>query len=168
MHLPLWFTQTDKHLIRQTKWCLINCLRRPKFWRTKLYSDTNRELGLFFKMIHQYRILSLVLSSIKVTGSIFIINIISIYLVHYNIIYIYIPSLQWFPQPTSTCGFEVAAHSTLGGAWRSRWDNRDMVWNCPCKQSKSGICSVIPIDEWSCKDMQHRFWLLNKFNQDHF
>ena len=62
-------------------------------------------------------------------------------------------------------GFKVAAQPALGGARRSRWDK--LVWNWLCKQSKSGISIVIPIDEWSCKDMQHRCWFLNKFDQEH-
>ena len=65
-------------------------------------------------------------------------------------------------------GFKVATKPALGGARHSSWDN--LVWNCLGKQSKSGISIVIVIDEWSCKDMQHRCSLLNlnKFDQEHF
>ena len=64
-------------------------------------------------------------------------------------------------------GFEVAGQPVLGGARHRRWDN--LVWNCLCKQSRSGISIVIVIDEWSCnlKDEQHRCWFLNKFDQEH-
>ena len=61
--------------------------------------------------------------------------------------------------------FEVAAQPALSGSRHSRWDN--LVWNCLCKKSKSGSSIVILIDEWSCKDMQHRCWFLNKFDQEH-